>query len=141
MKLAPILFILVALCAGCNRTPHSNAAIKQGIIDHLNKGSGLNLSLVDVEVTNVAYQGDKNAVATVFFRPKQNPEQGMSMNYTLEAQGAKWVVTKRAGAGGGGMGAGANPHGEGAALPPGHPSVPPGGAAPSSASGPSGTPK
>ena len=139
VKLAPILLILVALCAACNRTPHSNAAIKQGIIDHLSKGSGLNLSLVDVEVTNVAYQGDKQAIATVFFRPKGNPEQGMSMNYTLEAQGNKWVVTKRAG---GAVGSGDNPHGGGATgLPPGHPSLPQGASGASGASGPSGTPR
>jgi hypothetical protein len=135
VKLAPILFIFVALLTSCNKAPHSNAAIRQGVIDHLNKGSGLNLSTVDIDVTNVAYEGDNKAIATVFFRPKSSPEQGMTMNYTLETQGKKWVVVKRPGlagaAGGsnphGGMDtATPNPHGGGppaGSLPPGHPSV------------------
>lgn len=156
MKLAPIFFILVALLTSCNKAPHSNAAIRQGVIDHLNKGSGLNLAQVDIDVTNVAYQGDKQAIATVFFRPKSSPDQGMTMNYTLEAQGKKWVVVKRPGLAG--SGAGNNPHGgamdsgapsphAGGApsgqLPPGHPPVSPGdkGSSTPKSPEPSGSPK
>jgi hypothetical protein len=135
VRLAPIFFILVALFVSCKKAPHNNAAIRQGVIEHLNKGSGLNLSLVDIEITHVTYQGDDKAIATVFFRPKSSPEQGMTMPYTLEAKGNKWTVVKKPGmAGGGGsdnphsgVGAGApSPHGAetpSGQLPPGHPPV------------------
>jgi hypothetical protein len=126
------------LLSACNKAPHNNSAIRQAVVDHLNKGSGLNLAQVDIDVTNVAYQGENKAIATVFFRPKSNPDQGMTMNYTLEAKGNKWGVTGRPGLAGGsapgnphgGMGAGgglasgsAIPGAEGTAgqLPPGHP--------------------
>ena len=65
--------------------------------------------------------------ATVNFRPKSNPEQGMQMNYTLERKGKKWVVLKKAGST-------SSPHGEATVapapaptgdLPPGHPPVSP----------------
>ena len=154
MKLGPILFIFVALLTSCNKAPHNNAAIRQGVIDHLNKGSGLNLSSVDIDVTNVAYQADNKAVATVFFRPKSSPEQGMTMNYTLETKGNKWVVVKRPGlagaAGGsnphGGMDTGAaDPHASGqpsGSLPPGHPPVSGGkGSAEPQSPGAAGSPK
>lgn len=132
MKLAPIFLILVVLLTACNKAPHSNAAIRQAVIDHLNKGSGLNLSQVDIDVTNVAYEGENKAIATVFFRPKSNPDQGMTMNYTLESKGNKWAVVKRPGLAGpagagnphGAMEGGASPHGgepPAGQLPAGHP--------------------
>jgi hypothetical protein len=61
----------------------------------------------------------------------------MSIPYTLERKGDRWVVKPRAGAGQNPHGAiGANPHGDGmgmpggapnpaGALPPGHPTIPP----------------
>src|SRR5260370_7132833 len=82
-----------------------------------------------IDVTSVDFK-DKEAAATVTFRPKSNPEQAMSMSYSLEAKGNKWVVMKKAGPGGAD-----NPHGGpvsplgeapgGAAMPPRHPPVNP----------------
>jgi hypothetical protein len=124
-----LLAFLSILCA-CNRAPQTKEAVKQGVVEHLGKGSGLDLSMMDVDVTSVAFH-DNEANASVMFRPKSSPEQGMQMNYTLERKGQKWVVLKKAGGG-------ANPHGAGMPapdaapsptpsgdLPPGHPPVKP----------------
>jgi hypothetical protein len=115
------------ILTGCAQAPQNKDAVRQGVVDHLTKGSsGLDLASMDVEVTAVTFH-DKQANATVTFRPKAAPGQGMTMNYTLESEGKKWVVKKKAGAGGH-EGAAESPHGEGAApsgdLPPGHPPVP-----------------
>jgi hypothetical protein len=94
---------------------------------------------MNVDVTSVTFKGNE-AEATVAFAPKGTPGGGMSMRYTLERQGNRWVVKGRAGAGGhggsmpgmqgggaqqpmpGGPGAGtqAPPPGE---MPAGHPPV------------------
>ncbi len=131
--------------AACNRAPENKDAVRQGIIEHLSKNTGLDLKAMDVDVNNVNFQGDK-ATATVSFKPKQSPDAGMSMNYSLERQGTKWIVQKAAGSSGHG-GAGTAPMTEptpgapaagdlpaghppvsgtpesGGALPPGHPPV------------------
>jgi hypothetical protein len=87
----------------------------------------------------VQFKGNE-AQASVSFKPKSSPDAGMTMPYTLDRRGGKWVVRRRAESG--------MPHGGGAApqtpsapqggpgmgagdLPPGHPpvsSTPPGGA-------------
>jgi hypothetical protein len=111
------------LFVGCNRAPENNEAIRQGVMEHLKKGAALDLNALDVEVKDVKYQGNE-ATAQVGFKPKNAPEQGMTMSYTLERRGSEWIVKGR-GAGhgdkggmmGGGMGAG-GAQGE---MPPGHP--------------------
>jgi hypothetical protein len=127
-----LLITLAFLIAACNKAPQNNDAIKQAVVEHLGKGSGLDMSRMDVTVDAVSYS-ENQAKATVSFRPKSAPEQGMSMLYTLESKGNKWVVLKKEGSGAGhsqGMGApdAAAPGGaaapEGQALPPGHPAVP-----------------
>lgn len=106
-------------------------------MDYLNNRksqTGLDLSLMNVEVTSVAFMNNQ-AQATVAFRPKDS-SSGMSMNYVLERRGDKWVVSKSGGTmgganpHGGAMGGApgmANPHGgaEGmpTTMPPGHPPV------------------
>jgi hypothetical protein len=119
-----LLAVFLVACA--KHAPQDRDAVKQAIIEHLGKGSGLDLSLMDIEVSNVAFQGNE-AKATVMFRPKSAPDQGMQMNYTLESQADKWVVSKKAGANAG-HGAGAMPSApapDSGALPPGHPPVSP----------------
>ncbi len=118
MRFRHILLIVLTLAvAACNRAPQNKDAIKQAVVEHLSKGSGLDMSLMDIEVGPVSYD-DKQAKATVTFRPKSSPEQAMSMNYTLEAKGNKWVVTKKEGSGG------AAAHGEGQAVPPAGGAIP-----------------
>ena len=123
-KLAIVLLFSIWL-AGCNRAPENRDAVRQGIIDHLSKNSGLDLKAMDVDVSNVNFQGDK-ATATVSFKPKTSPDAGMSMNYSLERQGAKWIVQKAAGSAGHG-GAMTQPTEPGSPvggdLPAGHPPV------------------
>jgi hypothetical protein len=120
-----LLPLLCILCA-CNKAPQTKEAVKQGVIEHLGKGAGLDLTAMDVDVTAVSF-AENQAKATVNFRPKSSPDQGMQMNYTLESKGNKWIVLKKAGAS-------ASPHGDATVapapapsggLPPGHPPVQP----------------
>jgi hypothetical protein len=130
--------VLVCLAlAGCHRNMQNEDAVKRGVMDYLSTRQGLNIASMDVSVASMIFR--QNEVdATVTFTPKgSNAAQPMSIPYTLERKGDRWVVKPRAAAGQnphGGMGA--NPHGAGmgmpegggapaGALPPGHPTVPP----------------
>jgi len=119
-----ILIAMLGVLYACNKPPQTKEAVKQGVVEHLGKGAGLDLASMDVEVTAVSFS-DNQAKATVNFRPKSSPDQGMQMNYTLESKGNKWVVLKKAGSS-------SSPHGDGTVgpaptgdLPPGHPPVSP----------------
>lgn len=136
MKPACILIAVAALFCGCNRNIENKEAVKQGVVDYLNKRTtqtGLDLKLMNVDVTDVTFNNNE-AVATVSFNPKSGGAGGMSMNYVLERKGNEWVVKGR-------KETGMNPHGAqgmpgmpgagmpgaepGAAMPPGHPNVAP----------------
>ncbi len=121
-----ILIATLGVVCACNKAPQTKEAVKQGVVEHLGKGAGLDLTSMEVDVTSVSFAGEQ-AKATVNFRPKSNPEQGMQMNYTLERQGKKWVVLKKAGNT-------SSPHGDATLapapaptgeMPPGHPPVNP----------------
>jgi hypothetical protein len=128
-----VLLAAVAL-GGCgtSRGIQNEAAVRQGVIDYLSKRTDLSLSVMQVDVTSVSFRQNE-ADATVSFRPKGAAAGAgaMSMRYTLERQGNRWVVKGRgrnqAGAAPHGMGqpgAGKPAMGEGASgLPPGHPPV------------------
>jgi hypothetical protein len=90
-------------------------------MEHLQKAGTLDLKAIDVQVTDVKYEGNK-ATAQVSFKPKTSPDKGMSMAYTLERRGTKWQVMGKAAGHGGGMGMGAAPPTE---TPSGHPPVTP----------------
>ena len=113
-----MLILCALLAAACNRAPKNNEAIRQAVVEHLQKNTGLDLNAMTVEVTSVQYR-DKEADAVVSFQPKNAPGGGMSMNYTLETQGGKWVVRKRAGSEMGHGGPEGGP--AGGQMPPGHP--------------------
>lgn len=109
------------LLAACSKDIQNTEAIRQGILDDLQKRAsttGVDPGILDVSVSSVSFEKDQ-ARAQVSFTPKNMPGGGgMSMNYVLERQGDKWVVKGRQ------QGA-LNPHGVGGApdaLPPGHPS-------------------
>jgi hypothetical protein len=127
-----VVLAAVAL-AGCgtSRGIQNEAAVRQGVIDYLSKRTDLSLSVMQVDVTSVSFRQNE-ADATVSFRPKGAGAGAMSMRYTLERQGNRWVVKGRgrsnqAGAAPHGMGqpeAGKPAMGEGGSgLPPGHPPV------------------
>jgi outer membrane lipopolysaccharide assembly protein LptE/RlpB len=106
--------------AGCSHDIRNEKAVRQGIMDYLASRSNLNLSSMNVEVTTVIYRQNQ-ADATVSFSPKgSNGAGGMTMRYTLEQKGDRWVVKSRADSG-------HNPHGQmpPGQLPPGHPALPP----------------
>lgn len=109
--------VLMAASLACNRAPESKEAVREGVIEHLNKNTGLDLKSMDVVIDNVTFEGNR-ATASVSFKPKSSPAAGMSMNYSLERNGKKWVVQKTAGGHGGGS---ATPPPDPGALPPGHP--------------------
>jgi hypothetical protein len=121
------------LACGCARDINSKDAVRQGVIDYLNKRreqTGLDMKLMNVDVSNVTFQKNE-ATATVSFQPKSGGAQGMSMNYVLERNGNQWVVKGR-------KESGVNPHGAqgmpgqamppagmpSGAMPPNHPSIP-----------------
>ena len=123
---------------GCNTGGNidTKEAVRQGVIDYLAGRQGLNVGSMNVEVTSVSFKQNE-AEATIAFAPKGSQGgQGMSMRYTLERKGNRWVVKGRSDAGQSPHGAapsGENPHGavpSGAApsspggLPSGHPTVP-----------------
>lgn len=92
-------------------------------MDHLAKSSmSLNMSSMDINVTDVKYTGNQ-ALATVTFAAKgqNNGAPLMTIGYRMEQQGSKWVVvgvandSGHAGAADPNAG-GANPHG--GAMPP-----------------------
>jgi hypothetical protein len=128
---AQFLLLAALLIVGCNRgAPQSKDAIRAGIMEHLAKNTGLDMSQMTVEVGDVKFEPDK-AIATVAFRPKTSPDAGMTMNYTLDRQGNKWVVAKSAGSTGSAHGGAEGPSGapapaappSGGDLPPGHPPI------------------
>ncbi|MGD0014741.1 MAG: hypothetical protein ABSD56_09985 [Bryobacteraceae bacterium] len=147
LRQLPLLAISLVLlgCSG-SRSVQNEAAVRQGVIDYLSQRSDLNLPSMQVEVTSVSFRQNE-ADATVSFRPKgATAGMGMTMRYTLERQGNRWVVKGRgrgrSGAaphgmgqmmpGGAGAPAAGTPAGQGGSgLPPGHPPIggqnPPGG--------------
>jgi len=135
-SLLPLL--LLAALVGCGRDTKNEQAVRQGVIDYLTGRQGLNVAAMNVEMKSVIFR-ENEADATVVFSPKGGGSgSGMTMRYTLELKGNRWVVKSRADSGqnphGGVQAPGMeNPHGgtgspDGAApgqLPPGHPSIPP----------------
>jgi hypothetical protein len=112
------------LCA-CSRNINNKEAVRQGVIDYLNKRSaetGLDMKLIDVDVTSVQFQNN-DARAAVSFNAKGATGGAMLMNYTLERHGSKWVVKGRAESGMNPHGAQGMPPAQGGSLQP----VPPGG--------------
>lgn len=133
-KFAAAITALSALLvvAGCSKSIKNDDAVRQAIVDHLGKRGDLNLSTMNVQVTNVEYGANQDAIATVSFAPKGEAGGGMSMRYHLTQEGGHWVVKGKKDSGsmgghGGGMGAmpAPAPEGGGSDLPPGHPPVNP----------------
>ena len=123
--------------AGCHRNIQNEDAVKRGIMDYLSTRQGLNIASMDVTVASMVFR-ENEVDAIVLFTPKGSSSAGqpMSIPYTLEKKGGRWVVKPRAAGGQNPHGAmGANPHGAGmgtpegaatspGALPPGHPALP-----------------
>ena len=91
-------------------------------MQRLRTSTGLDVNSLDVTTTSISFDKNK-AFATVAFHPKGDPilNSGMTMRYTLEARGAKWVVVGVGDSQGHGL-VGGMPSGSDN-LPPGHPPV------------------
>jgi hypothetical protein len=117
----PLITLLLAGCSGNNiRTKDK---VQEAILRRLQTSSGLDLKALDFTTTSVRF--DKNlAYATVAFHPKNdgNLESGMTMTYTLEDRGGKWVVVN-VGDSQGHQLHGQAPPGQASQLPPGHPPI------------------
>ena len=117
-----LVFLLALVFAGCNRGLDNKEAVRQGVVDYLGSRTNLNISSMSVDVISVTFRGEE-ADATVSIRPKGGDAgAGMSMRYTLEKKGSRWVV-KGKGSGHAGSEAGMGGEGVGS-MPPGHPAVP-----------------
>jgi hypothetical protein len=118
-----LLLLLPLLLVSCNRSaPQTKEAVLQGVMEHLTKNAGLDVSSMDVEVASLSFRGGE-ADALVSFRPKGGSDPGMQMKYTMESKEGKWTVKGRAESSGSPhSGSPAAPGGE---LPAGHPPVNP----------------
>ena len=127
-----VTFLLACLAACSHGNIDTKEAVRQGVIDYLAGRQNLNVGSMNVEVASVVFK-ENEAQATVAFVPKGSTGAPVTIPYTLERKGNRWVVKPHAAGqnphGGpmGGMPMGENPHGAMApegTLPPGHPTVP-----------------
>jgi hypothetical protein len=107
-----ILGVLVFF-AGCKKQQSDTDAIRSGINQHLASLKTLNLSGMDMNITNISIQGNE-AQVQVEFRPKTGAADGgeMQVSYSLEKQNGVWVVQTSQPSGGSIQhpGPGENPH-------------------------------
>lgn len=107
----------------------SKEKVQAAIVERLQSKTGLNVSDLDVNTTDVRFEKNQ-AFATVSIHPKGDTQisHGMAMKYTLEERDGKWVVTQlNSPTGMPHVGSGMGPATGGEPLPPGHPAVEPGG--------------
>ena len=127
--LASLLGVALVFASACKSKTDENEAIRAGVMKHLVALNMLNMSNMDVKVTEATINGNQ-AQAQVEIRSKGGDPNAppMQIGYALEKRGEEWVVLKSTGMGGGmqhpGPGeplpAGSMP----GAVPPGHPNVP-----------------
>lgn len=123
------LAVLVLSLAACQKNLQTPEAVRAGLLEHLEKVSGLNTKSMKIELGNVSFRENEADVTVSFLPNGAQPSEGMQMAYTLERKGDKWVVKGKRGSGGGGAmpghgGAAPATPPPGAAMPPGHPPVP-----------------
>ena len=115
----PLIVALIAL-SGCSKAQPSKEAVQQGLMEYLKTKAGLDISVMDVNITALSFR-DNEAEASVSFSTKGSKDHAslMKMRYTLQQKDGKWVVTGKAG--GSEHGAAGNPAETTPAMPPGHP--------------------
>jgi len=121
--LAALLGATLLFAGACKSKVDDKEAIRSGIINYLTSLKTLNVSAMDINVTQATVNGNQ-AQAQVEIRLKNSPPDGASMklSYNLEKRGEEWVVVKSQPAGGTLQhpAPGEMPPG---GLPPGHPNV------------------
>lgn len=119
---ATLLGVLLLATSACKAKPDAKEAIRAGVMKHLNSLKGLNISNMDIKLTQISIDGNQ-AHAQVEIHSKNDSAGMMQLSYTLEKRGEEWVVLKSRPAGGnmqpptGGEMPGAG------GMPPGHPAV------------------
>jgi len=98
MKRLVLALVLAAGLLGpsaCRKQSSDSAAIRSGILQHLNAIGTLNMSAMDMDVRSLSINGNQ-AHAEVEFRPKTGgaPGAGMQVAYNLEKREGSWVVLK-----------------------------------------------
>jgi len=120
---AALLGATLLFAGACKTKPDDKEAIRAGIIKYLGSLNTLNVSAMDINVTQATVNGNQ-AQAQVEIRLKNGQPDGASMklSYSLEKRGEDWAVVKSQPAGGSMQhpAPGEMPPG---ALPPGHPNV------------------
>jgi hypothetical protein len=93
--LAAALSAALLFSAACKKQQNDNDAIRAGVIQHLISLKGLNVSAMEITVSQVTINGNQ-AQAVVDFRPKTGAPSGagMQISYNLEKRDANWVVLK-----------------------------------------------
>lgn len=101
------LIAAFGVLAGCTHDIQNEDAVRTSIVDYLKARqdkTGLNMDLMKVDVSQLTFAaGGNEAHANVMFTPKAGGG-GMTMPYTLDRKGDKWVVRAHAENG-------ENPHG------------------------------
>ena len=95
------LLCIVISMAACHKQTSQNDLIRDGIRQHLVSLKTINLSAMDINVTNVAINGN-TAQAQVEYLPKTGapPGAGMRVSYSMEKRDGQWFVVKTLAAGG-----------------------------------------
>jgi hypothetical protein len=98
MKRLVLALVLAAGLLGpsaCRKQASDSAAIRSGILQHLNAIGTLNMSAMVMDLRSLSINGNQ-AHAEVEFRPKAGgaPGAGMQVAYNLEKREGSWVVLK-----------------------------------------------
>lgn len=125
--LATLLGATLLFVFACKSQSDDKEGIRAGVIKHLSSLNMLNLSNMDINVTQATVNGNQ-AQAQVEIRSKGGDPNAppMQISYALEKHGEEWVVLKSTGMGGGMQhpGPGEAPPGSApGTMPPGHPNV------------------
>ena len=99
--LATCLGALLLVTSGCKAKVDDKTAIRAGVIRYLTSLNMLNISAMDINVTQATVNGNQ-AQAQVEIKAKAGDAAGSSMqlNYSLEKRGEDWFVLKSQPAGG-----------------------------------------
>jgi hypothetical protein len=122
--LPTILATSLFFAGACKSKPDDQQAIRTGVINYLNSLKSLNVSAMDIAVTQTTMNGNQ-AEARVEVRPKGGTgrDPSMQLTYNLEKRGEEWVVVKSQPSGGTMQHPGPGQMPPGGTMPPGHPSV------------------
>lgn len=122
--LTTLLGFSLVFADACKTKPNDNDAIRAGVVTYLTSLKSLNVSAMEISVTEAAINGNQ-AQAKVEFRPKGTTggDPSMMLTYSLEKRGDQWVVVKSQPAGGSLQHPGPGQMPPGGTMPPGHPGV------------------